>query len=262
MALTVSQVARISGVSVRALHHYDEIGLLRPSGRSSAGYRLYTEADVERLQQVLFFRTLEFPLEEIARIMNDPDYDVGAALRSQRQMLAAKAARLAGLLRAVDAAIARLERGAIMNEQEMKEMFDGFDPGAYEEEVEQRWGETEAYRESKRRTARYSREDWQKIKDEGAAIFGHLAALMQAGKPADGPEAMDAAEAHRQYITRWFYDCPPGMHRNLGRLYVDDPRFTANIDAQGAGLSAYAARAFAANAARREAGGANSRGER
>src|SRR5688572_920406 len=106
MALTVSQVAAVAGVSVRALHHYDEIGLLRPSGRSAAGYRLYSDADLERLQQVLFFRALELPLEDITRIMTDPDFDVAAALRMQRQQLAEKTVKLRALVSAVDAALA------------------------------------------------------------------------------------------------------------------------------------------------------------
>lgn len=250
MALTVSQVAGIAGVSVRALHHYDEIGLLRPSGRSSAGYRLYSDADLARLQQVLCFRALELPLEEIARIMTDPDYDVGAALRVQRQMLGEKAVRLQALVDAVDAAIARLESEEPMQESEMKKMFDGFDPAQYEAEAEQRWGDTDAYKESKRRAARYTKADWQEIKREGEAIFAALAAVMAAGKPPDDPEATAAAEAHRQHIERWFYPCPPAMHRGLGRLYVDDPRFTANIDRAAPGLAEFAAAAFAANAAR------------
>jgi MerR family transcriptional regulator, thiopeptide resistance regulator len=250
MALTVSQVARVVGVSVRALHHYDEIGLLRPSERSAAGYRLYSGADLERLQQVLFFRALELPLEEIARIMTDPDFDVGAALRMQRQMLSEKAVKLAALVSAVDAAIERFEKGEPMKEEEMKDMFEGFNPREYEEEAEQRWGNTEAFKESKRRTARYTKQDWQAVKEEMGAIFGRLAALIEAGEPADGPEAMDAAEAHRQHIERWFYTCPRSMHRGLGKLYVDDPRFTANIDKTRPGLAEYAARAFAANAGR------------
>lgn len=250
MALTVSQVAGVAGVSVRTLHHYDEIGLLRPSGRSSAGYRLYNDADLARLQQVLFFRALELPLEEIARIMTDPHYDIGAALRVQRQMLAEKAVRLQALVDAVEAAIARLESEEPMHESEMKQMFAGFDPAQYEDEVEQRWGDTDAHRESKRRTARYTKHDWQTIKAEGDGLFAALAALMAAGRPADGPEAMAAAEAHRQHIERWFYACPRAMHGGLGRLYVDDPRFTANIDRLGPGLAEYAALAFAANAAR------------
>ncbi|MCY1004568.1 MerR family transcriptional regulator [Nannocystis pusilla] len=250
MALTVKQVASIAGVSVRALHHYDEIGLLRPSGRSGAGYRLYSEADLSRLQQVLFFRALEFPLQEICRIMRDPEFDIGASLRMQRQLLSEKAVQLQSLLAAVDAAIARLESKRPMTPEEMKQMFDGFDPSEHEAEAEARWGHTEAFRESKRRTAGYGKGDWQQIKDEAAATFERLGALMTAGAAPDSPEAMDAAEAHRRHIDRWFYPCSPAFHRNLGRLYVDDPRFTANIDKTTPGLAAYAAAAFAANAER------------
>lgn len=250
MPLTVSQVAGVAGVSVRALHHYDEIGLLRPSGRSAAGYRLYSDADLVRLQQILFYRALELPLDEIVRILNDPAFDVGAALRVQRELLAEKALRVQALVSAVDAAIARLKREEPMQHHEIVSMFEGFDPQQYEAETEQRWGDTAAFKESKRRTARYTADDWQKIKAESAEIFAALAALMTAGAPADGAPAMAAAEAHRQHISRWFYDCPRAMHRGLGRLYVDDPRFTANIDKAGPGLAEYAAAAFAANAAR------------
>jgi len=250
MALTVKQAAGIAGVSVRTLHHHDEIGLLKPSGRSAAGYRLYSDADLARLQQVLCFRALELSLDDIHRIMTDPDYDVGAALRMQRQLLSERAVKLRALLDAVEAAITRLGNEEPMNDTEMKEMFDGFDPKQHEAEAEQRWGDTEAYKKSKRRTARYTKQDWQAIKDESGAAFTKLAELMTAGKPPDGPEAMDAAEAHRQHIERWFYACPRAMHRGLGQLYIDDPRFTANIDKTAPSLAEYAAQAFTANASR------------
>jgi DNA-binding transcriptional MerR regulator len=254
MAFTVSQVARMAGVSVRALHHYDEIGLLRPSGRSEAGYRLYDERDLERLQQVMFFRALEFPLEEIARIMTDPRFDVGAALRLQRQLLAGKAVQLQGLIAAVDAAIDRLEKGATMGNEELFEVFEGWNPKDHEEEAEQRWGQTKEWKQSKERTARYSKQDWMKIKAEGGELYRQLAVLMGARKAADGLEAMDAAELHRQYISRWFYDCSRAVHRGLGELYVNDPRFTANIDKVAPGLALYCREAFAANAARGRTG--------
>jgi DNA-binding transcriptional MerR regulator len=252
MAFTVSQVARMAGISVRALHHYDQIGLLRPSGRSEAGYRLYDQRDLERLQQVMFFRALEFPLEEIARLMTDPDFDVGASLRMQRQLLAGKAVRVQGLIAAVDAAIARLEKGAtVATNEELFEVFADWNPGAYEADAEARWGETEEWKQSKARTARYTKQDWMTIKAEGAELYRQLARLLEAGKPPGSTEAMDAAELHRQYITRWFYDCSRVVHRGLGQLYVDDPRFTANIDKFAAGLAGYCREAFAANAARR-----------
>jgi DNA-binding transcriptional MerR regulator len=263
MGLTVSQVSRIANVSVRALHHYDEIGLLVPSARSDAGYRLYDDADLARLQQILFFRALELPLPEIARIMNDPAFDVAAALRYQREMLIEKLARSHALIRAVDAALAEIEKGTIVmsNEQpktsksasETGEMFSpwqDFKQEDYEAEVEQRWGNTEAFKESKRRTARYTKEDWAVIKAEGGAALTALADLLAAGTPPDAPAAMDAAEAHRAHITRWFYACSPAIHRGLGELYCNDPRFTVNIDKLRPGLSAYARAAFAANADR------------
>ncbi|MDC0723510.1 MerR family transcriptional regulator [Nannocystis bainbridge] len=250
MALTVKQVASIAGVSVRTLHHYDEIGLLRPSGRSSAGYRLYSEADLSRLQQVLFFRALEFPLQEICRLMRDPEFDIGASLRMQRQLLREKAVRLQSLLVAVDAALARLGDERPMTNDEMKQMFDGFDPSVHEAEAQQRWGETEAYQESKRRAATYGKREWEAIKLEADATFARLAELMKAGVAPDAADAMDAAEAHRQHLERWFYPCSPAFHRGLGQLYVDDPRFTANIDKTSPGLAAYAAAAITANAGR------------
>lgn len=250
MAMTVSQVARLTGVSIRTLHYYDEVGLLRPSGRSEAGYRLYAPADLNRLQQVLFFRELGFSLEEILRIVSEPGFDVGAALRTQRQLLTERAVRLQALLTAVDQAIARVERGDPMETQDVKEMFKDFRPQEYAAEVEQRWGDTEAYRESKRRTAGYTQRDFAAIKAESESLFGRLAALLDAGAAPTTTAAMDAAEEHRQHIERWFYPCPKTLHRGLGELYVNDPRFTANIDRVRSGLAAYACAAFRANAER------------
>jgi MerR family transcriptional regulator, thiopeptide resistance regulator len=254
MAFTVSQVSRMAGVSVRALHHYDEIGLLRPSGRSEAGYRLYEPRDLERLQQVMFYRALELPLDEIARIMSDPDFDVGAALRVQRQLLAEKAVQVRGLIAAVDAAIARLEKGETMAQREtsdMFEVFEGFDPQQYEAEAEQRWGKTKEWEQSKRRAAKHTKQDWLQIKAEGGEVYQQLAALMAAGQAPDSPRAMDAAELHRQYISRWFYDCSLTVHRGLGELYVADERFTATVDKVAPGLSQYCLEAFRANAERK-----------
>jgi DNA-binding transcriptional MerR regulator len=250
MAMTVSEVARLAGVSVRTLHHYDEIGLLRPSGRSEAGYRLYDPADLERLQQVMFFRALEFPLDEIARIMKDRAFDVGSALRVQRQLLTEKAVRVQGLITAVNAAIARLEKGATMTSEEMFEVFEGFRPEEHEAEAQQRWGQTTQWTQSKERTARYTRQDWTRIKDEAAGIYRALAALMAAGQAPDSARAMAAAEQHRQHIARWFYDCSPIIHRGLGELYLADPRFTASIDKFAPGLARYCCEAFRANSER------------
>jgi DNA-binding transcriptional MerR regulator len=250
MGLKVSEVARLAGVSVRTLHHYDEIGLLRPSGRSQAGYRLYADKDLRKLQQVLFFKELGFPLEEIQRIVNDRAFDLKAGLLMQRQLLIEKSVRIQALIRAVDAALESLERGTTMSKEEMFEVFGDLDPSKYEDEVQQRWGETDAYRESKKRTARYKKQDWLQLKAEGDAITQKLAELMSAGVKASDTRAMDVAEEHRRYISRWFYPCSPEMHRGLGEMYVADSRFTENIDKVKRGLAKYWRDANTANAAR------------
>lgn len=252
MSLTVSQVARLAGVSVRTLHHYDEIGLLRPSGRSEAGYRLYQESDLQRLQQVLFFKELGFPLEEITRIVQDRAFDLRAALLMQKQMLTDRAIRVQALIRAVDAALESLEKGTAMTKEEMFEVFGDFDPSKYEDEARQRWGNTDAYKESARRTARYTKKDWQQIKAEGEEISRELAAQLVAGRAPTDPVVMALAERHRGYITRWFYPCSYEIHRGLGELYVSDPRFTENIDKTQPGLAQFMRDAFRANAERAE----------
>src|SRR5687767_11011744 len=138
MAYTVKRIAEIGGVSVRTLHHYDEIGLLKPSSHSAAGYRLYQEHDLERLQQVLFFKELGFDLKEIKRILADPDFDRGKALVEHRKLLLERQERLRRLIRSVDLTLKAMKRGDRMNAK----MFEGFDATQYEEEARQRWGGT------------------------------------------------------------------------------------------------------------------------
>jgi MerR family transcriptional regulator, thiopeptide resistance regulator len=243
MAYTVSEVARLAGVSVRTLHHYDAIGLLSPSSRSEASYRLYERADLERLQQILFFRELGFPLEEVGRLMSAKDFDRGAALRMQRQLLEERAGRLHQTIRAVEAALLALERGTPMSEEKM---FEGFDASAYEEEARERWGETKEFQESSRRTARYSKEQWKQIHREGAVLFDQIAARMEAGCAAADPQVLALAEKHRLHVDRWFYPCSKSLHRALGEMYVGDPRFTENIDRVRPGLAAFLRDAFRA----------------
>ncbi|MDC0712971.1 MerR family transcriptional regulator [Stigmatella sp. ncwal1] len=250
MALTVSQVARLAKISIRTLHHYDEIGLLKPSGRSEAGYRLYETKDLQRLQQVRFFKELGFPLEEIIRVLNDPDFDLRAALKSQRRLLLEKTGHLQALVRAVDAALDSIEKGTPMPQEEMFEVFGDFDPSKYEDEVHERWGNTEAYRESAKRTSGYTRKDWEQLKAEGDELQQRMAAQLAAGTPPTDEGVMDLAEQHRQYISRWFYPCSHEMHGGLGELYVSDSRFTQNIDRVRPGLAQFTQEAFQANAAR------------
>lgn len=263
----VKEVARLTGVSVRALHHYDAIGLLEPTYRTEAGYRLYTERDLLRLQQILLGRELGFGLAEIRRSFEDPDFDERRALLRQRAALKTRAEETARLIRAVDRALELLgaqdSEGAPETQpltshhehegediMDLKEIFDGFDPARYEKEAEERWGHTDAYRESTRRAQSYTAEDWKRMKEEQAAIYAAAFELLERGVDPTSDAALDVAERHRLSIDRWFYPCSPAMHAGLADLYENDVRFAENIDRHGPGLTGFLIAAIRANAAR------------
>jgi DNA-binding transcriptional MerR regulator len=247
-ALTIGAAARLAGVTVRTLHHYHRIGLVVPEERTAAGYRVYRRAQIARLQEVLFFRELGFSLDEIKRIVTRPGYQRAEALRRQRALLLERSAHLQELIGALDAALDAEKRGTAMTSEEMLEVFGGFDPSEYQDEARERWGDTEAYRESARRAAAYTKADWEQIRREGEEIDASFVALMKTGKPPGSSEARAVAERHRAHISKWFYPCTPEIHAGLGQMYLADPRFTRNIDRAAPGLAAYMARAIAANA--------------
>ncbi|WP_435055226.1 MerR family transcriptional regulator [Micromonospora aurantiaca (nom. illeg.)] len=248
MPYTVGQVARAARVTVRTLHHYDEIGLLRPSGRTPAGYRRYDEADLDRLQLIRYYRELGFPLEEIAEILDDPDSDPVAHLRRQHELLSGRIGKLQEMVAAIEHAMEARTLGIQLTPEERFEVFGDFDPDEHVEEAEQRWGGTEAYRQSQERAGRYSKEDWLRNKAENEDWGRRFVALMDSGAPADGPEAMALAEEHRQLITKWWYDCSYEIHTGLADMYVADPRFTAYFETLRPGMAAYLNEAIHANA--------------
>jgi DNA-binding transcriptional MerR regulator len=253
--LPVGEVARLAGVTVRTLHHYDEIGLLRPRGRSAAGYRLYDRADLLRLQRVLAYRELGFSLEEVARLVapgaaGGTADDELALLRRQRDQLERRIERLRAVLLAVETTMEARTMGIELTPQEILEVFGDDDPTQYADEAAQRWGDTDAYAQSQARSRSYGKADWARMKAEQEACTAAYADLLRAGADPTGPQATDAAEAHRQLITRWFYDCDHTMHRGLADMYVADPRFTAYYEAHAPGLAAWVRDAVHANADR------------
>jgi DNA-binding transcriptional MerR regulator len=250
MSHTVGAVARLAGITVRTLHHYDEIGLLSPGARSDAGYRHYDDADLDRLQRILFYRELGFGLDDIRTVMTDGSADASAHLRRQHAMLLDRIARLTRMAAAVEQAMEARSMGINLTPEERFEVFGDFDPDDYAAEVEERWGASDAYKESQRRVARYSKADWVRIKAEGKAAVDQLVAAMHAGKPAESAEAMAGAEAHRRQIDDWFYPCPTAMHVGLAEMYLADPRFTATYEKIAPGLAQYVHDAIKANAAR------------
>ena len=212
---TVGRVADLSGVTVRTLHHYDEVGLLSPGGRSAAGYRVYEDRDLERLQRILFYRELGFTLDEISTIVDDPHTDVLGHLRRQRGLLTERIERLNAIVDAIDYEMEARTMDIPLTPEERLEVFGEFRPEDYAEEAEQRWGETAAYKESQRRVSSYTKEDRQRLKAEEEEIRARLAAALDAGLAPESAEAMSAAEAHREYISRWFYECTYEIHRGL-----------------------------------------------
>jgi DNA-binding transcriptional MerR regulator len=249
--LTVGEVARLAGVTVRTLHHYDEIGLLRANGRSDAGYRRYADADLDRLQQILFYRELGFGLDEIKTVLEDGGTNRIGHLRRQHAMLRDRIRRLERMSAAVEKALEADTMGINLTPEERLEVFGDHDPEQYAAEVEERWGKTDAYRESARRASQYTKADWQRIKAEGAAAIDQVVAAMHAGKAADSAEAMAGAEAHRRQIHDNFYACSYEMHVGLAEMYLADPRFTATYEKIAPGLAQYLHDAIKANAAAR-----------
>lgn len=248
--LRVGAVARMSGVSVRTLHHYDELGLLPASGRSESGYRLYTSADLQRLRRILFYRELDFGLEEIARILDAPDADADDHLRRQHRLLRERQARTRALLDALEHEMEARDMGISLTPEEQLEVFGTDQIEQHQQEAHERWGDTDAWKESQRRTAAYTKEDWVRIKAEAEANIERFAAALAAGEPADGAVARAIAEEHRQHLNTWFYACTPQMHRQIAAMFVADPRYTRTWDRYGEGFSQYVHDAIVANADR------------
>jgi DNA-binding transcriptional MerR regulator len=234
--LTVGDVARLSGVTVRTLHHYDRIGLVTPSGRTRAGYRLYGEGDLDRLHAVLGYRELGFALEQITDLL-DGTADPLAHLRRQHGLVRSRIEQLQRLLRGLEKEMEAHMSGMRLTPQEKFEVFGDHDPDEYADEARDRWGDTDAYRQSAQRTASYSKDDWLRIKAEGDAVTQRFADLFTAGASADGPQAAAAVREHREHISRWFYDCSPQMQRGLAEMYVADDRFRRTYDDRAQGLA-------------------------
>ncbi|MDN5780100.1 MAG: MerR family transcriptional regulator [Humibacillus sp.] len=246
---TVGQVADLLGVTVRTLHHYDEIGLLCPSERSASGYRLYTQTDLTRLQQVVVYRRLEMPLDEIAAVLGGGE-DAAAHLRRQREVVMTRLGELNELVTAIDRALEREMSEKPATRDEMKELFgDGF-KDEYQQEAEQRWGDTDAWKQSQARTNAYTKADWEQIKAEQDAVNAEFVAALRSGEPATGEAAMAAAERARQQIHDHFYDLDHDFHRKLGDMYVADLRFAQTYDELAPGLAQYVRDAIHANADR------------
>ncbi len=234
MKMKINEVAKLTGVSVRTLHYYDEIGLLPPDEVTESGYRLYGTAALERLQQILFFRELGFALKEIHNILNNPAFDRTEALEHHKKLLLLKRGRLDDLIALVNRTL-KGETEMSFKEFDMSQIEAA--QNEYGKEAEERWGSTEAYKESARRTKEYSKEDWARISAESERIHRELAANMKKGPAA--PEVQQLIADWQAHISNHFYECSKEILAGLGKMYVADERFTKNIDQYAPGLAQF-----------------------
>ncbi len=249
---SVGRVAEMTGVTVRTLHHYGQIGLMQPVDRTGAGYRRYSDEDLERLQHILFYRELGFSLDDIATILSDPAADTAAHLRRQRELLNNRIAQLRSMVASVEKEMEAITMGIKLTPQERFEIFGPNYSEDYETEAKERWGDTEAWAQSTARTATFSKEQWVQIKRNDGELNRRLAAAMTDGDAPDSPRALALAEEHRRSIEV-FYDCPYLMHRGLGDMYVADERFAKTYNDVAPGLAQWLRDAIHANADRAEA---------
>jgi DNA-binding transcriptional MerR regulator len=240
MALQVKEVSELAGVSVRTLHHYDAIGLLIPSSITAAGYRIYTERDLERLQQIMFFKEIGFSLQEVKEVLESPGFDRTKALQAHRELLLEKRERIDRMIRTVDNTIQSIEGGKNMTKHTM---FDGFDRNIikdqqekYGEEARQKYGKL-IVEASEARINGYSDSKLASIQDSIGDVYSRIASRMDHG-PAD-PQVQEGVKDWHHLISDNFYDCTIEIFRGLGDLYVDDKRFTANIDKNKPGFAQF-----------------------
>ena len=236
MKMHIRKFAQLTGVSVRTLHYYDEIGLLKPSFVDEQnGYRFYDEHSLARMQEILFYRELDFPLKDIAAILSSPEYDKQTALTEQKQLLMLKKERLERLISALDSAMKGEDiTMTAFDNREYEEMR-----SQYAKEAKEKWGGTAAYKESAEKTKDYSREKWNEITSAMEDIMAEFAECNKKGSAADSEEAQALVRKWQDFITASYYTCTNEILAGLGEMYVADERFKANIDRHGDGTAEF-----------------------
>ncbi|MDR7172574.1 DNA-binding transcriptional MerR regulator [Nocardia kruczakiae] len=247
---TVGAVAQSTGISVRTLHHYDEVGLLRPSGRTSSGYRLYSEDDVATLQRILFYRELGFGLEDISGMLNSSGLSDEDHLRRQHELLSERISRDQAMIALIDREVDARKAGIGLTPAERFEVFGGDRLVELADEAERRWHDRPEFTQRRERTSRYTKQQWLELRAEQREIHQALADAMRAGTPAGDPAVMEIAERHRRHLERWFHDCDFDTHRRLAEEYRANRRLGLNYDDMAPGLSQYIHDAILANCRR------------
>lgn len=238
MKMQIKEFARFTGVSVRTLHYYDEIGLLTPASVDrSTGYRYYDTESLLRMQEILFYRELDFPLKSIAQILASADYDKAGALAQQKHLLILKKQRLERLISAIDGA---------MKGENIMHAFDNGQFEQYRDEVKEKWGKTDAYQQHREKTKDYSREKWSNLAAGMDHIMEQFSLCMKNGEAPDSAEARQLVRDLQSHITQNYYRCTDQILLGLGQMYVADERFKHNIDRHADGTAAFICEAITA----------------
>ncbi len=235
MKMHIKEFAKLTGVSVRTLHYYDEIGLLKPAFVDEQnGYRFYDENSFSRMQEILFYRELDFELKSISEILSSPDYDKQKALAEQRKLLILKKERLERIIDALDDAT----KGKVT-----MTAFDNSDYETarkqYETEAKQRWGETDAYKEHIEKTANYTKDKWQEVNDGLNTVLAKFVKCKKDGYTADSNKAQTLVNELQAFLTENYYTCTNEILAGLGQMYVADERFKTNIDKHALGTAEF-----------------------
>ena len=231
MKMQIKEFAEFTGVSVRTLHYYDEIGLLKPASVDKfTGYRFYDKKSLLRMQEILFYRELDFSLKSIDKILSSPNYDKEKALTEQKKLLLIKKERLERLISAID----RAEKGEnVMN------VFDNSEFENYKQEVKEKWGETDAYKEHKEKTKDYGKEKWNNLSEKMNDIMAEFSVCMKNGEGPDSDNAQSLVKMLQNHITENYYHCSNEILMGLGQMYIADERFKNNIDKNGEGTAEF-----------------------
>lgn len=237
MKMQVKEFSGLTGVSIRTLHYYDEIGLLAPSSVDDRnGYRYYDNDSLLRMQEILFYRELDFSLSSIKKILSSPDYDKKSALKEQKRLLIIKKERIERIIFAIEGA----EKG-----ENIMSAFDNSELKKQKDEVKEKWGKTEAYREYSEKTKNYSAEKWSSVSDGLNFVFSEFADCMKSGESEDSSKAQDLVKKLQNFINENYYNCTEEILFGLGQMYVLDERFRNNIDKNGSGTAEFVSNAIA-----------------
>ena len=236
MKMQIKEFAEFTGVSVRTLHYYDEIGLLVPAYVDEhTGYRFYDENSLIRMQEILFYRELDFSLKNIKTILSSPDYDKEKALNEQKKLLVLKKERLEKLISAIDSA----KRG-----ESIMKAFNNTEFENYKNEVKEKWGKTQAYNEYNEKTKGYSKEKFNAMSEGMHKILEEFSDCMNGGSSPESADAQNLVEKLQDHINENYYTCTNEILASLGQMYVADERFKNNIDKHSVGTAEFISQAI------------------